>query len=382
MNAESKLLIDALRAAMRGQQVDVPEQMDWTAFLRLAKSHSVEGLVYSGLQKDRLPEQVDQYLRSIYHKIIFRDAQLEHMKAQLQSRLTEANVPHVFLKGACLKYNYPIPALRTMSDLDILVHTENYDKIDAVGKALGGELFTGDGNHRNFRFPSNVIVEFHPNILHQAAPVGTEVNPGWQYAKKDCPTSSMELTEEGFYLSIICHMAEHFVSGGVGVRFVLDVWVFRNLRKLPIDTAFLEEELKRAGLLEFTRNIERLAEAWFGNAEMDPLLYELEEYILTSGSHGTNEREMLNAVSLSKSGTRGSVLWGKVFYPRKELEDRFPWAKGKPWLLPAAWCVRAFKAVTTHGNHILAWTKGTGDISSEEIAKQRDKMARFGIRRK
>lgn len=382
MNSESKLLISAMRAAMRGQQVNVPEQMDWTAFLRLAKSHSVEGLVYSGLQKDRLPKQVDQYLRSIYHKIIFQDTQLEHMKAQLKSRLTEANVPHIFLKGSCLKYNYPIPALRTMSDLDILVRTEDYDKIDAVGKALGGELFTGDGNHRNFRFPSNVIVEFHPNILHQAAPVGTEVNPGWQYAKKDCPTSSMELTEEGFYLSIICHMAEHFVSGGIGVRFVLDVWVFRNLRKESLDRHFVEKELESFGLLAFTRNIEKLAEAWFGDGKMDPVLDELAEYILTSGSHGINDRAMLNAVSLSKGGTRGSALWGKIFYPRKELEDRFPWAKGKPWLLPAAWCARAYKAVTTHGHHILAWSKGTGNVSEVEIALQREKMTRFGIRRK
>ena len=382
MNSESKLLISAMRAAMRGEQIEAPEQMDWAAFLRLARFHSVEGLVYSGLQKDQLPEHVDQYLRSIYRKIVFRDVQLEHMKAQLQSRLTEANVPHIFLKGSCLKYNYPIPALRTMSDLDILVRTEDYEEIDAVGKALGGALFTGDGNHRNFRFPGNVIVEFHPNILHQAAPVGAEINPGWQYAKKDCSTSSMELTEEGFYLSIICHMAEHFVSGGIGARFVLDVWVFRNLRKLPIDAAFLENELKRFRLLEFTKNIERLAEAWFGDGEMDALLCELEEYILTSGSHGTNDREMLNAISLSKGGTRSSALWGKVFYPRKELEDRFPWAKGKPWLLPVAWCVRAFKAVTIHGNHILAWTKGTGDVSADEIMKQREKMARFGIRGK
>ena len=234
MNSESKLLISALRKAVAGQPVEPPEHVDWQAFLELARIHKVEGLAYTALKDTALPDEVRTTLEMAYHQIIFRDVQLEHMKTQLQQRLTEAQIPHIFLKGACLKYDYPIPAMRTMSDLDILVRTEDYDALDRVGESLGGELRTGDGNHRNYFFPAGVVVECHPNIVHQASPLGTGINPGWQYAKKDSPTCSMELTEEGLYLSILCHMADHFVDGGIGIRFVLDVWVFRNLRKQPI----------------------------------------------------------------------------------------------------------------------------------------------------
>lgn len=382
MNQESKLLIAALRQAVAGKPADLPAEVDWTAFLKLARAHNVLGLAYSGLKDKQLPEAVDKYLSAAYHQAIFREAQLEHTKSQLQQKLTQAQVPHIFLKGACLKHNYPIPALRTMSDLDILVYTRDYKKIDEISMEMGGQLLTGDGNHRNFKFSGGVVVEFHPNLLHHATPVGTQINPGWQYAKEDCPTSSMELTEEGFYLSIICHLANHFVAGGVGVRFVLDVWVCRNLRREPIDRTFVEKELASFGLLEFTQKIEELAEAWFGDGQMSPVIEELAEYILTSGSHGTEDRAMLNAVSLSKGGSRSSALWSKIFYPRQELEDRFPWAKGKPWLLPAAWCARAYKAVTVHGGHILAWGKGTGDITDDDVTLQREKLARFGIERK
>ena len=134
-------------------------------------------------------------------------------------------------------------------------------------------------------------------------------------------------------------------------------------------------------MLEFVRNIEQLSETWFGNAQTDPVMDELGEYIITSGSHGIGDRAMLNAISMSKGGSKASAFWGKVFYPRQELEDRYPWSKGKPWLLPAAWCARAYRAVTTHGGHILAWSKGTGGFSNEEIAQQKEKMARFGVRR-
>ena len=144
----------------------------------------------------------------------------------------------------------------------------------------------------------------------------------------------------------------------------------------------METELERFGLLEFTHKIERLAECWFADGESDELMVELGEYILTSGSHGTVDRAILNTVSLSPGGNRRSALWGKIFYPRAELEDRFPWCKGKGWLLPAAWCARAFKAVTKNGKVIRKWNEGSGQVTDAAAAEQKQKLERFGIRRK
>lgn len=47
--------------------------------------------------------------------------------------------------------------------------------------------------------------------------------------------------------------------------------------------------------------------------------------------------------------------------------------------MPVAWCVRAFRAVTRHGDRIVEWGKGTGQFSKAEIAEQREKLSRFGI---
>ena len=383
MILEHDLLIRAVKMSVAGMPFCVNGAPDWELLINTAQMHKLEALLFDGLKKSQIemPPEVSKRLSNSYMQVIFRDTQQEHVKKQLQQGLVEADVPHIFLKGACLKYDYPVPAMRTMSDMDILVHTRDYPQIDRVCQNLGGERLEGDGNHRNFLFPGGVKVEFHPNIVHQGSPVGTEINPGWQYAKASSGCS-MELTEEGFYLSILCHMADHFVDGGIGIRFVLDVWIFRNLRKQPMDTGFVDRELEVFGLLDFARKIEQLSEVWFGSGETEPVIDELGEYIITSGIYGINQRAMLNAVSLSKGGSQTSALWSRVFYPRQELEDRYPWAKGKPWLLPAAWCARAFRAVTIHKSQILSWTKGTGAFTQEEIDQQKEKMARFGIRRK
>ena len=383
MNAESKLLIGALRRAVVGKREHLCLDADWQETLKLAAAHMLLPLLYDGLRRvpedwAQVPENTQKVLQQCFMRAVYKDTQFEHLRLKLVQELIKAGVPHVFLKGAVLKEDYPVPALRTMCDMDVLVHTEDYAAIHDVAVSLGGKPGHSDGNHRNFLFPGGVAVEFHPNLLHHGTPVGTQINPGWQYVKEDTGVS-LKMTEEGMYLNTICHLANHFVSGGVGIRFVLDVWVNRHLRNPQPDRAFVEAELMRFGLLEFAQNIEALAEVWFGDGDPAALPEGLEEYILTSGSHGLADRAILNAVALSPDGSRGSALLKKAFYSRAELEDRFPWCKGKAWLLPAAWCARAFGAVTRHGKLILKWSKGTGEVSREQVHEQRQMMRRFGI---
>jgi len=377
---ECNLMIGALAQAVAGKPFTAPESVDWSRFCRLAEVHSVAPLVYDGLQKAgvQIPEEPKKYLYGAYMQAIFRDAQLEHTKSQLQAALETAGVNHIFLKGSVLKHSYPVPALRTMCDLDVLVYAADFSKLGQIAGELGGVAGHSDGNHRNYSFPGGATVEFHPNLLHHDTPVGTGINPGWQYARES-QTAAKELTDEGFYLNTICHLANHFVDGGVGVRFVLDVWVNRHLRKPAPDRAFVEKELERFGLLDFLRNIEGLAELWFGQGERTPLLEQLGNYILTSGLHGVSDRAMLNAVALSPGQSQSSALMKKAFYSRAEMEDRFPWCKGKPWLLPIAWIVRAVKAVWKHGRLIIRWGKGTGQFSKDEVTRQAQLLRGFGI---
>ena len=382
MTAEQRLLIEALAQAVSGKPCAVPENVDWRRFIGLCKMHAVEAIIYDGLQKaglwSQVPEPGRKILTQAYQTAIFQDAQFAHLKNTLTQKLSEAQVPYILLKGICLKESYPEPALRTMCDMDILVRTEDYATLDQIAEEMGAKLGHGDGNHRNFTFPSGITVEFHPNLLHHDTPVGTGINPGWQYAQ----VGSNHLTPEGFYLNTLCHLANHFVAGGVGVRFVLDVWVNRHLRMPEFDRSAVENELKRFELLEFAQNIEALAEFWFGRGEETPLLAALGEYILSAGQYGTMDRAVLNAVALSPKQSKSSALLKKAFYSREELEDRFPWCKGKPYLLPVAWGTRCFRAVTRRGGLILKWSKETGKISNEEILTQKALLNQFGIRSK
>ena len=125
-----------------------------------------------------------------------------------------------------------------------------------------------------------------------------------------------QLTAEGFYLNTICHLADHFVSGGAGARFICDVWVNRNLRKPQPNWETVDVELTKFGLLDFDRNIGALARCWFDGGEETALLQELGEYILSEGQYGNATQAVRNAAALS-AGESGASALGKRIFPSK-----------------------------------------------------------------
>lgn len=378
MEAKYSLLLALVRNQITGTPVQIPTDADLEGLFDAARRHKLGTFVCAALEGTPYEMQALQAIGATYHGAVFIDVQADHIRSDLTRVLGEAGIDHVYQRGICLKHDYPVPAMRTMSDMDVLVRSRDLHKLPKVMEQLPCKQKPGDGNHRIFVVEPGMTVEFHPELIHCSSTVGTGINPGWQYVPEGQEQAEKQMTEEGFYLNILCHLANHFAAGGVGVRFVLDVWVCNHLRKTKPDRAFVEQELERIGLLKFGLQVEQLAEVWFSGAESNEILDELGEYILTSSSHGDSRRAMLNAVCLSGSGF--SALWRKVFYPRQDLYNRFDWVRGRAWLLPAAWLVRVFQAVTRRSGLILRWSKGAMNFSDEQIAQQREKLMRFGIR--
>ena len=63
MKHASALMLGALALAVADKPFSVPEPVDWQQLLRLSQAHSVEPLVYHGLQKANLLEVVPEDCR-------------------------------------------------------------------------------------------------------------------------------------------------------------------------------------------------------------------------------------------------------------------------------------------------------------------------------
>lgn len=377
MTANYDLLIRIVRSQLTSAPCPSLENADLHALAELARKHRLEPFLFAALQDMPMEDPLANRLCGAYHRSHFQDAQFDYVRDQISDALCKCGIDHVFMRGIAMKHAYPDPALRTMSDLDVLVHSRDLPRLRKALKQLDCQSEPGDGNHRNYLFPPGVKVEFHPMLLHCSSPVATGINPGWQLVPEGQPGHCKEMSPEGFYLNILCHFANHFFAGGAGIRFMIDVWLC-NHRMPPVkDRSFVEQELKRVGIWGFARNIEKLSECWFSGEPMEDGLEEMADYICTSGIHGRDDRAMLNAICFSPRKSRFSALLKKVFYPKGDLENRYDWVQGRPWLLWLAWLVRAWNVLTSRIGMMLHWSKGTKRYSPEQIARQQEIILRF-----
>ncbi|MBN1537855.1 MAG: nucleotidyltransferase family protein, partial [Anaerolineales bacterium] len=120
--------------------MDAFSEADWELFARMAKAEGVAPLMHFAFSRSSyaLPEAIRLKLQMAYYETAaFNQMILTEMGRVVQA-LNEADIPVIVLKGAVLATTiYPDPALRPMSDLDLLVKTEDLERAKELILSLG-----------------------------------------------------------------------------------------------------------------------------------------------------------------------------------------------------------------------------------------------------
>ncbi len=157
---------------------------------------------------------------------------------------------------------------------------------------------------------------------------------------------SYEMTWDDFYLFLIGHMAKHFIYGGIGIRSLLDLIVFKEKLEKKCDQEYIGKILKQANLLEIERKINNLAQKCFEQKTMDSTETKLLDFILNSGLQGTSKNNISSKII--KNGTSNSkILKNQIklvklylFPTKRVLEEKYSYIKKYSFLLPIAWIHR------------------------------------------
>lgn len=123
---------------------------DWPDVLQVSYRTRTTALLHDALQ-DRgwVPDEVKRRLHQVYLQAAFRHLRSVHEYGQLLQALNEAGIDLIVFKGPVLtELVYRNPALRSYTDLDILVHRNDVRRTQAVLSELGytrklGELRPG-----------------------------------------------------------------------------------------------------------------------------------------------------------------------------------------------------------------------------------------------
>ena len=350
---------------------------DWNALITYARKNGVFQYVYrymKQLEDDKKPAAdviaaMDGANMRNLRMSILQECALEKLRAGLE----DAGINHLFMKGSVTKERYPDRYLRSMGDIDFLYDPAQHDLLCKAMNDMGFVLKNVGRVHDLYIDNNKIIMEAHRQMVSSSSPYIEFSNGIWSRAEATAGYEhnySMKLEDE--FLFSIMHLASHFKKGGIGIRFIVDVWIYKNLE---MDWEYIHRSLSAFGLNQFYDIIDSLAEKWFGKQKTeDALIAEIEQYILSGGVFGCRENQKNSAI---RNGKLKYFL--KVCFPGfEEMRSMFPWLTGR-WMLPFAWIRRGLESILKRRKNISVLLSPLKESNADSAAELKNFFVRCGL---
>ena len=193
---------------------------------RLAKKHDLAHILSNFIYRNKIeiPSQIQAKLQKEDVICVYRYEQMKYAFEEICEVFSDADVEYIPLKGAVLRPYYPLETMRTSCDIDILIREEDLDKAVECLRQKEYRFESKNFHDVSLYSPNNVHLELHFNIQENMDNLDLVLKDAWDYAVK-ADKNRYEFKKEFFAFHIFAHMAYHFVSGGCGIRSLMDIWI-------------------------------------------------------------------------------------------------------------------------------------------------------------
>lgn len=387
MTEEQNYFIQILADHINGSTTSPRSSINWSEISQLSHTHQIGGIVYYQC-KDFLPESVYSSFEKDYSAEIYYYLNREQDTNKLIDAFKKNDIKAFLIKGLAVSKYYPVPALRTMGDADLVIRAKDREKSDVLMKSMG---FTSpyNGNEEEYHYDRRGFAyELHECLVHHNVATHTQAddffNNFWLYVKDG------KLDPSFHFLFLLKHLQGHFMISGVGFRQFMDVAVMGK-NESALNWSWIQEKLDEIGMLDFAKNCIGFIYKWFGikmPIEMmipDDNFYEIgTEGILNNGVFGFNNEENQKNHTLNdarKAGGIGMVknALGYVFMPYSKMKtlEAYSYLKDRPYLFPVAWIHRLGRGVKNFSNSKKNMARNFA--SKEEISKRDKYLKKWGL---
>ena len=378
MTETQKFFVECVKAGIKDTKITIlPQNIDYKKLYNLCIAHAVSVIVYYALSGVRasLPPAFCNALQSSVETHILRDAQSDADDKIVVEAFEKAGVKFMPLKGYNLKHLYPKAGMRFASDCDILIDKKEIKKVRKTVADIGLTVKRHDEHHDIVYFDATKSVyELHKMLF--VGRLGKYFGVGFEKAKlKDGYKYFYELSPEDFYMTLIAHSAYHFVEGGgVGIRHLTDIYIFR--KHFALDEDYLAREFDKCGLREFQLRFEKLARCFFEEEETDEFTAKLADYVLSSTVLANEDKK--GAAEISAHDSKGKAFFKTVFPPVRNMKFTYPILNKAIILLPIFYVVRWFRVIFKTPER-FSRLKDINAVSPEEIKEVKEIRDGLGI---
>lgn len=352
-----KYVIHLVKCALKKEQPkEKPENLSWDKIFSLANKHMIANMIWYSVEKLKSKPETELWKKwtELKNMTIVKDITQRNEYKKIIAAFAKEQIRCMPVKGIFLKKMYPRADFRTMSDIDILIDTENADKAENIMLALGYACESKERSHHDVYFKAPVMnIEIHRQLFSDISAknlsqyykdvfIKAEKIDGCEFAYK--------MTDEEFYIYILAHFYKHYSNGGSGIRSVMDIYVLNHSIYEGLDKQCLNDKLDNLELLDFRNKITDLSEMWFDKNKETPELIKISEYIIGSGTYGTRLNNVNNQIK--KKGKAGYFIYC-AFPPLYFMKNNYPILKKVPFLLPILWIWRLISSLITKRNVVI-----------------------------
>lgn len=389
------LFLQILKEYLHNQSTELPSSFNLEELLCIANKHQVSGIVYHQcknalhcLESDK--SVVDEFSRQ-YSSALFYYSNRMGVYQSLKQIFIDNEISFFSVKGFCVADLYPIPQLRTMGDVDIVM--SDADRMKAHDLLLKmGFSNTVHGDREWVYFKNGMEFELHNHLLYEAT-VNNEMlldfaNSCWKHVSKD-EEGVCRLEWEYHFIFLLLHLRKHFMNQGVGIRQFMDIAVVIQQKGTAMDWQYIENTLSSIEMLDFAKTCFAFVEKWFGiKAQLDYLPLKDEFYqkstekIINDGIFGFgNDENKISSLSNEmrfKDETylfymlRNVRQWFFPSYSSMRSVPQYAFLNGRPFLLPIAWIYRIWYVWNNKKNYSKAVLQES--FASKGRLDERDKM--------
>lgn len=252
METMAEYLAELVKAGLEDRKAaSLPEGVSVREIVKISEENHMDYLLLGALLKtDGLSEEEKELLREkVLGSMLFTGMQLQELK-KLEERMEQAKIPCQPMKGARMKFYYPSPFLREMSDIDILIHGDFMEQAAVELEAMGYVLQQKIKHHDIYRKAPGIVVEAHRAMYDRTVDER-------QYAYFSDLSRAVrrkgflyvyDFEAEDFYIYMMAHMAKHFYKRGCGIRNLVDIYVFLEKFGGEMNADYLQKQFAGLGV--------------------------------------------------------------------------------------------------------------------------------------
>ncbi len=367
MKTEYATLLAVVRAVLNEQTLPdcAWEGVDTAVLCDLAKQHYLTSFLWRVCYTPTFPAEVRAEVEKGYFATLAQQTEQEGFARELQDFFRTSHIRHMPLKGYVLRRLYPTPDLRVSCDLDVLYDKEYRAELRAFCLAQGFAVGDADA-HNDSYIRGTLTFESHHSLSEHNVTVREYYRDVWDRLETE-DGLAYRFTPADFYVYMLLHMKKHFYEGNIGVRSILDVFIY-NLAHPDMDRGYLDRAFTALELSSFAATVERLSRVWFGGEATNDDMELLGDYVMEGGIAGTAAQKALMTATTSHSGGRVRYIINRIFLPYEVMARRSPTLQKWPILLPAYWVARWWNRLF-RGRSIRSYVHEAEAIDRESIVR-------------